>query len=501
MTDTWDVAQYVESHPEDSKQRWRLAKKYFQEWEFRLALEHLLLLKNEWPDNLNVHRYVAATYYRLERYDDSVLALKDSIEQWPRDVSLYEQLAKAYQGWGKPLEASEVWAEVAAIDPSHRFASRAAKHMLQDAKDEAGGDQSQTPVPAPPLEAPQADSPVRSCPECGTKNGPEFERCWQCHAELSPTAEPDGTSAPLLRVENDSNYLPVLGGIAVVALLTLGLYLTLLHFLDASTTLLSLDRFSLHSALSERLRPMQVVAGVVLLAAWPIAVHIGTALLAEEVEIPMGRIIVAGLLPASLTYALSWLLPEHLWVPLLGGLATALALSLWGLGLRPKIAVGVWTAQFVLIAMAMATVAAAMQGFSFLTQWPTVYEVGLDARGRERATISGQTPATMSVEWSGSGSSWLDAAGPFGIQIESGALSQEIYVSLNDAQGATAFFRVLPSGTSVDAMQEIVPGERYTLEVSGDSDVAFTVTLEGPLEATIASVEDGALVEGGGVSQ
>ena len=57
------------------------------------------------------------------------------------------------------------------------------------------------------------------------------------------------------------------------------------------------------------------------------------------------------------------------------------------------------------------------------------------------------------------------------------------------------FFRVLPSGTSIDALQEIVPGERYTLEVSGDSDVTFTVTLEGPLEATIASAE------GGGASQ
>ena len=37
MADVWDVARYVESHPDDTDQRWRLAKKLYMAWEFRIA--------------------------------------------------------------------------------------------------------------------------------------------------------------------------------------------------------------------------------------------------------------------------------------------------------------------------------------------------------------------------------------------------------------------------------------------------------------------------------
>ena len=54
MTDVWDIAQYVEAHPDNNEQRWRLAKKLYMAWEYRLALEHLQVLKNEWDRNINV---------------------------------------------------------------------------------------------------------------------------------------------------------------------------------------------------------------------------------------------------------------------------------------------------------------------------------------------------------------------------------------------------------------------------------------------------------------
>ena len=65
MADMWEVAQYVESHPDDNDQRWRLAKKFYMASEFRLALEHLSVLKTDWPDRINIRRYLAATQYRL----------------------------------------------------------------------------------------------------------------------------------------------------------------------------------------------------------------------------------------------------------------------------------------------------------------------------------------------------------------------------------------------------------------------------------------------------
>jgi hypothetical protein len=215
-------------------------------------------------------------------------------------------------------------------------------------------------------------------------------------------------------------------------------------------------------------------------------VRIGVALIPEENEVPTTHIVVAGLLPASLTYALSWLPAPFLWAAPLGGLATAFLLSLWGLGIRPRRGVVVWASQFLVIAIAMATVVAAMQGFSFLTQWPTVYEANVETQARDYATISGQTPATMTVEWPSSGSAWLDEAGPFGIRIESGALSSEIHVILTNSWGESLLFRDLPPGTSIDALPRVVVGERCTLQIAGDSGVAFTVGFGGPLEASIS---------------
>lgn len=84
MAEVWDIAKYVEEHPDDYEQRWRLAKKLYAAWEYRLALEHLQVLRNEWQKRLNVVRYLAATYYRLGRYDEAVAELREAIETWPQ---------------------------------------------------------------------------------------------------------------------------------------------------------------------------------------------------------------------------------------------------------------------------------------------------------------------------------------------------------------------------------------------------------------------------------
>jgi len=96
MAELWDIAHDVEAHPDDYEKRWKLAKKLYAAWEYRLALEHLLILKNEWNSKANVLRYLGATYYRLGRYDESTKELYDAIKLWPEEVGLYEQLARAH---------------------------------------------------------------------------------------------------------------------------------------------------------------------------------------------------------------------------------------------------------------------------------------------------------------------------------------------------------------------------------------------------------------------
>ncbi|MEK7795771.1 MAG: hypothetical protein AAB353_14635, partial [Candidatus Hydrogenedentota bacterium] len=82
MADVWELQQWVEGHPDRFDQRWRLAKKLFLAWEYRLALEHLLVLKNEWDRRPNVVRYLAATYYRLGRYEEAIEELRAATQSW-----------------------------------------------------------------------------------------------------------------------------------------------------------------------------------------------------------------------------------------------------------------------------------------------------------------------------------------------------------------------------------------------------------------------------------
>ena len=125
MTDVWDLAAYVEAHPTNHEQRWRLAKKLYTSWEYRLALEHLLILKNELEPRENVMRYLAATYYRLGRHDESIKALQEALTVWPKDVSMREQLARTQAEAGHNDDALKTWRELAKLDPDHSFAKQA----------------------------------------------------------------------------------------------------------------------------------------------------------------------------------------------------------------------------------------------------------------------------------------------------------------------------------------------------------------------------------------
>jgi Flp pilus assembly protein TadD len=119
----------VESNPDDHEQRWRLAKKLYTAWEYRLALEHLQILKNEGPERINILRYLGATYYRLGRYDEAIKELRSAIATWPDEIGIYEQLARVLEIAGDHVGAADMWDMALQLDPHHPMAAHAAERL------------------------------------------------------------------------------------------------------------------------------------------------------------------------------------------------------------------------------------------------------------------------------------------------------------------------------------------------------------------------------------
>ena len=135
MAEIWDIARYVESNPDDHEQRWRLAKKLYTAWEYRLALEHLQILKNEGQERINILRYLGATYYRLGRYEEATKELQNAIAIWPDEVGLYEQLARVLEIASDAAGAAEMWEKTLALDPHHPMAAHAAARLRSSMSD------------------------------------------------------------------------------------------------------------------------------------------------------------------------------------------------------------------------------------------------------------------------------------------------------------------------------------------------------------------------------
>ena len=135
MAEIWDIARYVEANPDDHEQRWRLAKKLYTAWEYRLALEHLQVLKNEGQERINILRYLAATYYRLGRYDEATDELRNAISIWPDEIGLIEQLARVLEIAGDHIGAAEMWERVHALDHHHPMATHAAARLRSSVPD------------------------------------------------------------------------------------------------------------------------------------------------------------------------------------------------------------------------------------------------------------------------------------------------------------------------------------------------------------------------------
>ncbi len=189
MADVEEIRAYVDTHPDDHKQRWRLAKKLYTAWDYRSALEHLLLLRDVWPDQVPVLRYLAATYYRLGKYAEAETELLKALKDHPQEYSLLEQLAKVYEGAGNTDKAIDAWTRVSEIKPT-KSSTEALERLGM-----AMGTMASTMVAGTMQEmSSHGNDTVVVCPNCGENNDIFSKRCARCHGDFGKEA--DDTALP-----------------------------------------------------------------------------------------------------------------------------------------------------------------------------------------------------------------------------------------------------------------------------------------------------------------
>jgi len=218
MADADEIRVYLESYPDDHAQRWRLARKLYEQRDYTQALMELLRLKTAWPDHVPLQRYLGATHYRLGQFAEAATVLERAVLGNPGDVLLLEQLAKTYEGGGRRHRAIDTWQMVLKFEASPR-AIEALERLGVTENTPTTGAQASTLQEL----STHADDTLMNCPHCGEPNDMFSERCWRCHGEFStdPVPAPPREDAP----QPSRRALPLLllvvalAAVAVVALL------------------------------------------------------------------------------------------------------------------------------------------------------------------------------------------------------------------------------------------------------------------------------------------
>lgn len=485
MTEIWDLARFVEDHPDDRDQRWRLAKKLYTAWEYRLALEHLQVLKNEWPQKINVRRYLAATYYRLGRYEEAINELEGSLENWAGEIGLHEQLARVLEIAGKREEAAAAWEHIASLDPHHPIARNAAKRLqekiLKDARDDLRLSDSDSGIDL---------SPGQVCPNCGAQNSDEFERCWQCHAVLlagheGPHATPRPARRPAMLGQETAALFMGLGALGFVSL---GFILSIQLFLgDAGVRE---PTHTLQQFFAVDLALTRVFVGLSLLLVWPCALWIALSLVQYEERIPASLINLTGVLCAALAFCATWLPPAYLGLAIVVPLLLALVLigATFRLGFVKTIVV--WAAHAAgvfLLGMLLVVLVEAGQTkrlFNPATEASAVLAYAREQRSLEKpghySIPSIDAPYAQKLRWRTTGSEWLDArASSILITVKIDTLTTDVKFELRDSTG-TRVYEFL-RGPSWSREYTFETGANYEIIVNAPEGTRVEVSFSGLL--------------------
>ncbi len=473
MAEMWDLAHYVEEHPDDYEQRWKLAKQLYAAWEYRLALEHLQVLKNEWQRKLNVVRYLSATYYRLGRYEEAIAELEEAIKTWPQEIGIREQYARVLEVAGKREEAIVAWEEINRLDSKHPIASNAVQRLKEKREQPREQD----------LHLTDSDSgidlsPGRICPNCGAQNSDEFDRCWQCHAQLFHERHTPKSSSgieehrpPVLTAESFS----MAAGGVVVALLALSLYLSMKLLIFRSTDGVFIS--TLGDLYDSNLAVSRVLTGLGMLFIWPAVLALSLLLVKSDRPVPPPLVVLTGLLMASFAYVCSWL-PANLFnltfilPPIIGLVIIAGA---FGIGwLR---ALNVWALHLVLVliaALALFDLSESVQlgsVFNPLTEIPSIMRYSKEQQANPTPgnyPVPGETvPIVHKVKWKSTGSPWLDKrAGQTQFSIYCETENPNLKFEINQGETKPLVFEYV-KGKQWSHVYEIRPGEEYFVKLTG----------------------------------
>lgn len=511
MVDVWDLQQYVEANPDDVQQRWRLAKKLYMAWEYRLALDNLLILKNEWSEKLNVRRYLAATYYRLKRYDEAVHELDDAIAKWPDELGLYEQKARALEVGGNKLAAAEVWEKIAELNPEHSFAPRAARILRGK---EGAGDGGFTTFGEAGMAPAMSDGPMafsspgpafaeqeKPCPNCGAMNNVEYERCWQCHAPLvkggaiSPAQAGAKPGAPRYGAAAFSeksprldafisDTLPLILGVAVVLLLTFSVYHALRALFPAEADAVATIPVTVAEYLHKELLVTRLILGGVLLLGWPLVLMLATRLAGEE-DVPGRTIFLGGLFLGAVALAGLWL-PWGM-LPLILGVLAILSLAIVWLmfHVHPVQGALVWAIQLFVVGLGVLVLLASMQGVHFVQEMPQLFRLATDDRDPSRLGVAGRIPMHIRAAWEPTGLPELDAkVNNVEISVISEAPSKPSYIEIKGVRGMEEFHE-LKGGETKFIFDGVEPGLIYEIILTGDEGLQVTVRDNGIFDTIV----------------
>lgn len=482
MTDIPELTEYVKNHGTDHEARWKLSKKLYDEGEYDRAVYHLEIVKQYKVDSANVVRYLAAAYYRLNRYDDAVKELRAAIKRWPDETGLREQLGRVLHVAGRLEESLEAWRDLARLAPDHSTAGK----MVARSEREIAGAMKKDPEPLRDSELGLGQAEGQICPTCGAVNTEEFERCWKCHSALvadgvmsamsfmESVVPPPPTVRTAPRPE-PAELWNLIGGIAAGTIALAALFYALTSLSGGSDGAEAVH--TVRGLLLTKLLGGRLILGGALLVMWPLSIWLALLLAKSDVA-PWPTILVTGALMASGAFASLLFPPQYLmYLLVLVVLASAVPILLFfGLGF-PRGSL-VWFAQAVLVTAMFLATAMASQGVSCVVDWPAVARHaaahdGAAGRGEYRLDAV-RVPQQWNIRWESTGSKWLDGlAAEVTFEVNPAAASME----LKDAQQTLYFIK--PPDKAF--RHHIVPGHPYELLISGQEGTEVDVEIRGLL--------------------
>lgn len=470
MTDVWEISKFVEAHPENYDQRWRLAKKLYMTWEYRLALEHLQVLQNEWEPKENVLRYLGATLYRLNRFEEAVVELKGAIELFPEAQKFREQLAQTFIAMGDKRAAADVWEDVADIDPEHRFAKKAVKKLRGTAKKEHKKDVKEGKFGT--LELP--------CPMCGAENSPDLRQCWQCNGPL-PTITSE-YAPPVAREAEETNPFLLWGKIGCLVMGALTVFLIITFFVGRSgENITNTPTLTLHEYFIADMIWTRILLGIGLLVAWPIFLRLSLYLVAVE-RMEYDWLTINGVFLALLTFVLTWVPSSLLWsVIFVPALVSGLLLGFTH-NLDWKKATGAWCSQAVLCLCIVLIVFGARHGIGFLGDMPYLFGYAQGESSRQAVDLEEEltTPTGKELRWTSTGSEWVDShVNHVVFRFDVPETKGRFLIELRSAE-ETLEYQEIESG-AIQFSKRLTPDKSYWLKVVDEGGSTYKLTTRSAL--------------------